>query len=100
VSQDESKLLLVVFHQGNIAFGGGTIHETGQRHRLSVPYVDENGIVQQPVFGVSSYKGKEIRRWAEKIYEQLVEESRHHHMLLMKIFKLTVIRMIPLHFLN
>jgi hypothetical protein len=61
---------------GNIAFGGGTIHETGQRHRLSVPYVDENGIIQQPVFGVSSYKGKEIRRWAEKLYEQLVEEKQ------------------------
>jgi hypothetical protein len=54
---------------GNIAFGGGTIYETGQRHRLSIPYVDENGIVQQPVSGVSSYKGKEIRRWAEKLYE-------------------------------
>lgn len=61
---------------GNIAFGRGTIHETGQRHRLSVPYVDENGIVKQPVFGVSSYKGKEIRRWAEKLYEQLAEEKQ------------------------
>jgi hypothetical protein len=61
---------------GNIAFGGGAIHETGQRHRLSIPYVDENGIVQQPVFGVSSYKGKEIRIWAEKLYEQLVEEKQ------------------------
>jgi hypothetical protein len=38
--------------------------------------VDENGIVQQPVFGVSSYKGKEIRIWAEKLYEQLVEEKQ------------------------
>jgi hypothetical protein len=61
---------------GNIAFGGGAIHETGQRHRLSIPYVDENGIVQQPVFGVSSYKGKEIRIRAEKLYEQLVEEKQ------------------------
>ena len=34
---------------GNIAFGGGVIHETGQRHRLLIPYVDENGIVQQPI---------------------------------------------------
>jgi hypothetical protein len=78
VSQDESKLLLDVFHQGDIAFGGGTIHETGQGHRLAVTHVDENG------FGVSSYKGKEIKRWAEKLYEQLVEESRHHHLLLIK----------------
>jgi len=58
---------------GNIAFGGGTIQETGQRHRLSIPYVDENGIIQQPIFGVSSYGGKDIRKWAEKLYEQLVE---------------------------
>ena len=59
----------------NIAFGGGAIHETGQRHRLVVPYVDENGIIQQPVFGISSYKGKEIRIWAEELYKQLVEEK-------------------------
>jgi hypothetical protein len=60
----------------NIAFGGGAIHETGQRHRLVVPYVDENGIIQQPVFGISSYKGKEIRIWAEELYKQLVEEKQ------------------------
>ena len=60
----------------NIAIGGGVIHETGQRHRLLIPYVDENGIVQQPVFGVSSYKGKDIRKWAETLYQQLVEEKQ------------------------
>jgi len=60
----------------NIAFGGGAVHETGQRHRLLVPYVDENGIIQQPVFGTSSYKGKEIRIWAEELYKQLVEEKQ------------------------
>ena len=63
----------------NIAIGGGVIHETGQRHRLLIPYVDENGIVQQPVqpvFGVSSYKGKDIRKWAETLYKQLVEEKQ------------------------
>ena len=58
---------------GNVAFGGGTIHETGQRHRLLIPYADENGIIQQPIFGISSYGGKDIRKWAEKLYEQLVE---------------------------
>jgi hypothetical protein len=61
---------------GNIAFGGGAIHETGQRHRLLIPYVDENGIVQQPVFGVSSYGGKDIRKSAKKLYEQLVEVKK------------------------
>jgi len=60
----------------NIAFGGGAVHETGQRHRLLVPYVDENGTIQQPVFGTSSYKGKEIRIWAEELYKQLVEEKQ------------------------
>ena len=60
----------------NIAFGGGVIHETGQRHRLLIPYVDENGIIQEPVFGVSSYGGKDIRKWTEKLYEQLVEEKQ------------------------
>jgi hypothetical protein len=58
---------------GNIAMGGGVIHERGQRHRLSIPYVDVNGIVQQPVFGVSSFRGKDIRKWAEKLYELLVK---------------------------
>ena len=77
MNQDESKLLVVAMSPAdNIAFGGGVIHETGQRHRLLIPYVDENGIVQQPVFGVSSYGGKDIRKWAETLYEQLVEEKQ------------------------
>jgi hypothetical protein len=46
---------------GNIAFGGGAIHETGQRHRLLIPYLDENGIVQQPVFGISSFGGERYK---------------------------------------
>jgi hypothetical protein len=56
---------------GNIAMGGGVMPERGQRHRLLIPYVDENGIIQQPIFGVSSYGGKEIRKLAEKLYELL-----------------------------
>lgn len=86
---------------GNIAFGGGTIHETGQRHRLSVPYVDENGIVPQPVFGVSSYKGKEIRRWAEKLYEQLVEEKQtSSHVVVNENIQTDGDKDDPTHFLN
>lgn len=61
---------------GNVAIGGGVMHETGQRHRLLIPYVDENGIVQQPIFGVSSYRGKDIRKLAEKIYELLATSRR------------------------
>jgi protein involved in polysaccharide export with SLBB domain len=37
--------------------------------------LDENGIVQQPVLGVISYGGKDIREWAEKLYKQLAEDS-------------------------
>jgi hypothetical protein len=51
--------------------GGGVIHESGKRHRLLIPYIDENRIIQQPVFGVSSFRGKEIRKLAEKLYELL-----------------------------
>jgi hypothetical protein len=58
---------------GSVAFGGGAIHETGQRHRLLIPYLDENGILHQPVFGISSYGGKHIRKWAETLYGQLVK---------------------------
>jgi hypothetical protein len=85
---------------GNIAFGCGTIHETGQRHRLSVPYVDENGIVQQPVFGVSSYEGKEIRRWAEKLYEQLVEEKQTSSHVVNENIQTDGDKDDPIHFLN
>lgn len=89
------------YSSGNIAFGGGTIHETGQRHRLSVPYVDENGIVPQPVFGVSSYKGKEIRRWAEKLYEQLVEEKQtSSHVVVNENIQTDGDKDDPTHFLN
>ena len=53
--------------------GGGFIHEGGQRHRLVIPYVDENGIAHEPIFGVSSFKGKAIRKWTAKFYELLTK---------------------------
>ena len=58
---------------GEALIGGGVIHEAGQRHRLVIPYVDENGITHEPVFGVSSFKGKAIRKWTAKFYELLIK---------------------------
>ena len=40
----------------NVSFGGGIIQEAGKKHRLLFPYIDENGIMQEPLFGISSFK--------------------------------------------
>ena len=58
---------------GEALIGGGVIHEAGQEHRLVIPYVDENGITHEPVFGVSHFKGKAIRKWTGKVYELLIK---------------------------
>jgi len=52
--------------------GGGMIHQEGKAHHIVIPYVDENGIPQEPRFGISSFGGKAIREWSEKIYNQIV----------------------------
>jgi hypothetical protein len=57
----------------NIGLGSIFIHESGKAHRLMVPYVDENGIPQQPIFGVSSFRGKAIRQWASELYNSVVK---------------------------
>jgi hypothetical protein len=36
------------------------VHDTGKAHHFVIPYVDENGIPQEPRFGVSSFRGKVI----------------------------------------
>jgi hypothetical protein len=64
------------FAYDNIGLGGLFMHESGKSHRLVVPYVDENGIPQQPVFGVSSFGGKAIRQWATELYKQVVNAKR------------------------
>ncbi|MGI0022097.1 MAG: SHOCT domain-containing protein [Nitrososphaeraceae archaeon] len=56
--------------------GGGTIHDEGKAHHIVIPYIDENGIPQEPRFGVSSFRGKAIRQWSEKIYEQIVKTKK------------------------
>jgi hypothetical protein len=60
----------------SVGFGGGVIQEAGKKHRLVVPYIDENGILQEPIFGISSYKGKTIRRWAAELYKLMVKRKQ------------------------
>lgn len=55
---------------------GGIIQEAGKKHRLLVPYIDENGILQEPIFGVSPFKGKTIRRWAAELYKLIVKRKQ------------------------
>ena len=50
-------------------FTSGTVNESGKRHRLVIPYTDENGISHSPVFGISSMGGKAIREWASALYQ-------------------------------
>lgn len=56
-----------------ILLGSGMIQESGKSHRVIVPYVDENGIPQEPRFGISSFGGKKIRELAAKLYQQVVK---------------------------
>jgi hypothetical protein len=56
--------------------GGGTMWQQGKRHELIVPYIDENGIPQEPRFSVSSITGKAIKEWAEKLYEAVVRAKQ------------------------
>ena len=59
-------------------FGGGFITESGKRHRLVIPYFDENGIKHAPVFGASSRKGDMIKLLAASIYNAVVETIKTH----------------------
>jgi hypothetical protein len=56
-----------------ILLGSGIIQESGKSHRIIVPYIDENGIPQEPRFGISSFGGKKIRELAAKLYQQVVK---------------------------
>ena len=57
----------------NVGVGSGVIHESGKEHHIVVPYIDENGVSQEPRFGVSSFGGKAIREWAAELYNRIVE---------------------------
>lgn len=57
---------------------GGTINESGKSHRIVIPYIDENGIPQEPRFGISSFGGKKIREWSAKVYELVVKNKKEN----------------------
>ena len=61
---------------GDIGIGSGMIYDSGKAHHIAIPYIDENGIPQAPRFGISSFRGKAIREWAVKLYQQVVNEKR------------------------
>ena len=48
----------------------------GKAHQVVIPYVDENGIPQEPRFGVSSFGGKKIRELSSKLYELVVQTKK------------------------
>lgn len=65
------------FDDVGIGIGSGMIHDSGKAHHIVIPFIDENGIPQEPRFGVSSFRGKAIREWAAKLYQQVVNEKRN-----------------------
>jgi hypothetical protein len=75
----EEKSRRKTFSGGNIplAFGishmNGKIEETGKTHNIVIPYIDSNGIEQEPRFGVTSFRGKAIKKWAETFYNLVAE---------------------------
>lgn len=66
----------VALGESGAAIGGGAIHDAGKAHHILIPYVDENGIPQEPRFGISSLGGKAIREWSSKIYELIVQAKK------------------------
>jgi len=65
---------------GLAGYSGGTVHDQGKAHHIVISYVDENDIPQEPRFGISSYKGQEIRKWSETIYSQIVKIKKDSSM--------------------
>jgi hypothetical protein len=61
---------------GDIGIGSGMLYDSGKAHHIAIPYTDENGIPQAPRFGISSFRGKAIKEWAVKLYQQVVNEKR------------------------
>lgn len=64
--------------EGDGLMGGvGTINESGKRHRIVIPYVDENGILNSPVFGVSSMSGQAIKELATSLYGLIINLKKN-----------------------
>ncbi len=55
---------------------GGFLRESGKRHRIVIPFVDENGVSHVPVFGISSMSGKVIKEWAQQLYQMVTSHER------------------------
>jgi len=52
------------------------MRDSGKIHHIIVPYIDENGILQEPRFGASSIGGKVIRELSAKLYELIVKAKK------------------------
>ena len=52
---------------------GNLFSYEGKGNRLSIPYIDDYGIFQKPVFGISSFGGKEIRKWSHELYKHILD---------------------------
>ncbi len=55
---------------------GGLFKFEGKENRLAIPYIDEYGVMQKPVFGIPSFGGKEIRKWSHELYVRVLETKR------------------------
>ena len=56
---------------------GGLFSYDGKINRLSIPYIDEYGVLQKPVFGIPSFGGKEIKKWSHELYKRVLEVKRN-----------------------
>ncbi len=54
----------------------GSIRETGKRHRMVIPYIDENGVMNSPVFGISSLTGQAIKDWTTTLYGLIINYDK------------------------
>jgi hypothetical protein len=79
ISEESRRKNIVMGGVGNddVMIAGGSINESGKRHRLVIPFVDENGINQSPVFGISSLSGNAIREWASKFYQAVIADRKN-----------------------
>jgi len=56
---------------------GGLFSYDGKVNCLSIPYIDEYGVLQKPVFGIPSFGGKEIKKWSHELYKRVLEVKRN-----------------------
>jgi hypothetical protein len=78
IRQESRRTRFAAFGAGSddLTLMSGFLQESGKRHRLVIPYVDDKGISHTPVFGISSMSGKAIREWASQLYKMVVEHKQ------------------------